>query len=39
MAKNESVIRRQDFFTCLNYINRNPIGEFQLMAISDRVTR
>ncbi len=26
LAKNESIIRRQDFFTCLSYINKNPIG-------------
>ena len=29
LAKNDSVVRRQDFFTCLTYANRNPIGNWK----------
>jgi len=26
LAKNESIVRGQDFFTCLAYVSENPIG-------------
>lgn len=26
LAKNETIVRRQDYFTCLRYIGQNPIG-------------
>ena len=38
LAKNETIVRGQDYLTCLRYISQNPIGEYYLVFIyPDRI--
>ena len=39
LAKNESIVRSQDYMICLRYIAQNPIGIYELTFYTDILTR